>query len=166
MSSVRVRDRRNRQEQISGGCPFTSQEAAMKAASLQDAFSGLGFGVGATHRRRGTGGLPGLSPALAEALEWRRLLTVSFSAGVITVNGTSLGDTIIAYQELVPGTTTKQVRILDNGAPSAWFTGVTQINVNGFGGGDDIVIETDDNHPNGTLGVDANTRILAGPGND
>jgi Ca2+-binding RTX toxin-like protein len=140
----------------------------MKAASLQHAFAGLDVGIGGTRRRRPTQGHPpAYSAALAEALEWRKLLSVSFSGGVITVTGTNLGDEIIAIQTLVEGTQTKQIRILDNGTPSSWFTLVTRIDVNGNAGDDYIEIETDNDHTHGgTMGVDANTHLTGGAGDD
>src|SRR4051812_39585740 len=112
------------QKQTSGGCSFTSQEAAMKAASFQDAFAGLGFGIGATRRRRATRGrAPALSPVLTEALEWRKLLSV------LTINGTNFDDTIKVYESLAG--TTKQifykVDTINNNQPSGPYTGVTDV---------------------------------------
>jgi Ca2+-binding RTX toxin-like protein len=85
---------------------------------------------------------------------------------VLTVTATSGADTIIVYR-----TTASGIRVRENGTDSAWFpaTGanpVNRIDVFGQGGADSITIERSISLSLGDVGVNKQTKLNGGEGND
>src|SRR4051794_843236 len=97
-----------------------------------------------------------------ETLENRSLFSVSLSAGVLTVTGTNLNDTLIVSKN-----SAGQVSVNDNGAVHnyAWNS-VNQVNVNALAGNDVVTSYNNMTKKMVVHGGDGNDVIRAGGGSD
>jgi Ca2+-binding RTX toxin-like protein len=95
----------------------------------------------------------GAAPAVIEGLEGRRLMSVTLSAGVLTVTGTAAADKVEFERD------GDRIRVRDNGRDlRVSYAAVTKIVVNTLGGGDEIRFKDG--------GINKPTELNAGDGND
>ncbi len=97
--------------------------------------------------------MPGRSLALAgasgsmfeaEQLEGRKLMSCSFSSGVLSLTGTNNNDIILIYRDTPGGTDTTYIKIGGDTSCNHATSGVTGINVSGSNGDDDIEASSSD----------------------
>src|SRR5438105_2380552 len=107
-----------------------------------------------------------MSEAFFEVLEDRRLMSFTFTAGVLTVNGTAANDAITVSRQ-----DANTLRLSDNGIVNLFDNGsVRRIVMNGLAGNDQLkVVSTSAlpvKQPATLNGGDGNDILVGGDGND
>src|SRR5947209_20282577 len=107
-----------------------------------------------------------MSEALFEVLEGRRLMSFTFSAGVLTVNGTAANDAITVSRQ-----DANTLRLSDNGIVNLFDnSSVRSIVMNGNAGNDQLKIVSTAalpvKQPATLNGGDGNDSLVGGDGND